>query len=507
MKPSEINKIEKELQAASEQTKARVCRDIRNNVFSLRSFRYTEEQKQHFLGLCDATDFEGAIAYLLDTMLPYLKRKDTSWYESQLLYIKVELVIVTDYTACYKRFVDEAIAESSVKILLLGFKKVLNKKHPYVGDLLYLLQELSKLPISDEVKAQKYCTYHLLAQFLRTRKIFEIIESSVQDAFLYLQEKYHCYDESDPKDMAMFNMDFRKDTFKDDWNKYHNLEVRKPMPKTTLDDIRRMLDEMDQRHAEEVHHLFMDNYIDFSDYEFRDDWMMDAYHECFHEYFCSGGEYIDQLNGYVIEILKEWQQDAYHKYQKAMKDLIWWMEDPIPEFKPSLEHEIDTAVSSVGETDNDEVVVDALMNFPLEIADIIKAGDYEDAAANLYYLFDYMAALEKKHEPWFKSLWTGGEMSKIACYFDTICELYCYLRQMKEVPNSLKDEMDIHLRIFNRKTYFFGDMWGNSRFEDLVLDGKEQFNDYSVLEECSMWKHWYLKNYGKLPALCKKSCS
>jgi hypothetical protein len=60
----------------------------------------------------------------------------------------------------------------------------------------------------------------------------------------------------------------------------------------------------------------------------------------------------------------------------------------------------------------------------------------------------------------------------------------------------MKDEMDIHLRIFNRKTYFFGDLWGDSRFEDMLLDGKEQFNNYSLLEECSMWKHWYLPNYG-----------
>ena len=150
----------------------------------------------------------------------------------------------------------------------------------------------------------------------------------------------------------------------------------------------------------------------------------------------------------------------------------------------------------MGDTDDEEVVIQALMHFPLEIADIVKSGNYEDAAANLYYLFDYMAALEKKHDHWFRSLWSGGEMSEIARFLETLIELYCHLRQLKEVPESLKDEMDIYLRIFNRKTYFFGDMWGDSRFEDLLLDGKEQFNNYSVLEECSMWKYWYLKNYG-----------
>ena len=200
----------------------------------------------------------------------------------------------------------------------------------------------------------------------------------------------------------------------------------------------------------------------------------------------------------MIEILREWQHDANYKYQKAKKDLIWWMEDPIPEFKPSLEHEIDTAINRVSDADDEEKVVNALLPFPLKIADIICAGNYEDAAANIYYLFDYLAAFEKEHEPWFKSIWGGGQMSKMACFFDVLCELYCHLRQLKEIPFRLKDEMDIHLRIFNRKTYFFGDMWYDSRFEDMLLDGKEQFNDYSVLEECSMWRTWYLDD-GRRP--------
>ena len=257
-----------------------------------------------------------------------------------------------------------------------------------------------------------------------------------------------------------------------------------------------MLSEMDERHAEEVHHLFMTNYIDYSDYEFRDEWMIDGYLECHHEYFRSCGEYLNELNNYVIEILKEWKQDANYKYQKAKKDLVWWMEDPIPEFKPSLEHEIDTAIKRVSEAEDDEIVVKALMPFPQEIAKIINARNYEDAAANIYYLFDYLAAFEKKHEPWFKSIWEGGPMSKMACFFDVLCELYCHLRQLKDVPLALRNEMDIHLEIFNRKTYFFGDMCFSSRFEDMVLDGKDQFNDYSVLEECSMWRSWYL-SYGK----------
>ena len=97
----------------------------------------------------------------------------------------------------------------------------------------------------------------------------------------------------------------------------------------------------------------------------------------------------------------------------------------------------------------------------------------------------------KAHEDWFESLWFEGEMSKIALLTETICELYCHLRQQKDLSKGLKDEMDIHLDILNKKTEFFGEMWYDSRFEDMLLDSKDQTGDFSTLEDCCMWREWY----------------
>ena len=53
--------------------------------------------------------------------------------------------------------------------------------------------------------------------------------------------------------------------------------------------------------------------------------------------------------------------------------------------------------------------------------------------------------------------------------------LYCHLRQQKDLPS---------------------DMWFDSRFEDMLLDAKKQNGDYFDLEECCIWREWYLPKLG-----------
>lgn len=499
MKPSEQKKLVTGMLSASEQTKFRICHQLKvGKYISLSNYCPSEEYDQ-FLQYVDKVDFEGAITYLHDTILPILKkRKKKLDYEIILSTISVALHSMGDIQPQQRLLIDDVITFGVIPFFLPKVKTQLRKGRYYIykDDLLYMLQQLCQQGKLQLIPNQKEAIFYLLSQILAKRDLLSIYRDAMVNSIHYLHAKYGLLNTDDPRQMLLLQGKAKRSSFIQEWEAYVQPKKVERKPRTNLDDVARMLSEMDERHADEVHHLFMANYIDFSDYEFRDDWMMDAYHECFFAYFRSGENCINQLNNYVMEILKEWKQDSYHRYQKAKSDLIWWMTDPIPAFIPSLQHEIDDAVNSVGDTDDEEVVIQALMHFPLEIADIVKSGNYEDAAANLYYLFDYMAALEKKHDHWFRSLWSGGEMSEIARFLETLIELYCHLRQLKEVPESLKDEMDIYLRIFNRKTYFFGDMWGDSRFEDLLLDGKEQFNNYSVLEECSMWKYWYLKNYG-----------
>lgn len=89
-------------------------------------------------------------------------------------------------------------------------------------------------------------------------------------------------------------------------------------------------------------------------------------------------------------------------------------------------------------------------------------------------------------------MWSGGEQTEIVNLVEVLQEVYCHLRQKKDLPVGLKNEMDIHLEIFNKRTSFFGLGWGDSRYTDMLLDGKKQYGSYADLNRSDFWTEWYL---------------
>lgn len=251
-----------------------------------------------------------------------------------------------------------------------------------------------------------------------------------------------------------------------------------------------MLDGMDMPHAEEVHYLFMNNYIDYGNYGFRDEWMIDAYVECYNGFFQTG-EGLNALNQYVIEIMEEWKEYSNYTYKKAKSDLVFWIQSPIPDFTPSFGKEIETAYEATITSDIEIALFNALLPYPAKILEQIKDNNYEQAAANIYCLFEYLVKASKVHEKWFESYYRGGQLSKIVCLTEIVHDLYCHLRQKPDLSKELKVEMDIHMSIFNTKTHFFGDQDFDSRAFDMYHDANEQVSDYSDIEDGDMWK-WYL---------------
>lgn len=257
-----------------------------------------------------------------------------------------------------------------------------------------------------------------------------------------------------------------------------------------------MLEEMDMPHAEKVHFLFMNNYIDYDNYDFRDEWMIDGYVECYNDFFQTS-EGLDALNRYVIDIMQEWKEDSYNRYKKAKSDLFYWIKSPIPAFSPSLGKEIESAYEATINSDIDAAMFKALLPYPAMILEQIKNKNYEEAAANIYCLFEHLVKASKVQEKWFESYHRGGKLSNIVCLTEILVDLYCHLRQMPDLPSELKVEMDIHMSIFNTKTHFFSEPESDSTAFDMYHDANKQVLDYSEIEDGEMWQ-WYkdkLKSY------------
>jgi len=74
----------------------------------------------------------------------------------------------------------------------------------------------------------------------------------------------------------------------------------------TLKTLQEMLDGMSVELVEKVHLLFMVNYIDYSDYDFRDDGQVESYCWCYRDLFeLKTKESQEIVNSQLIEFLDE----------------------------------------------------------------------------------------------------------------------------------------------------------------------------------------------------------
>ena len=100
-------------------------------------------------------------------------------------------------------------------------------------------------------------------------------------------------------------------------------ETANKQKRMTLKTLHEMLNGMSVELAEKVHLLFMANYIDYSDYDFRDENQVESYCWCYRDLFeLKTKESQKIVNSQVIEFLdEECQRDrsVTSAYQTALK--------------------------------------------------------------------------------------------------------------------------------------------------------------------------------------------
>ena len=285
-------------------------------------------------------------------------------------------------------------------------------------------------------------------------------------------------------------------------------ETANKQKRITLKTVHQMLDGMSVELAEKVHLLFMANYIDCSDYDFRDENQVESYCWCYRDLFeLKTKESQEIVNSQLIEFLDEWRQDAPSRYRKAKDDICYWITDEWYGFESPMQKEIESAYQVALKKNDDMTIALALSPFVPKTAELVNSGAYEAAAGSCYAIFRCLAKTCKEHEDWFlrpdggkrhpcgdaeRRGFTGygDTYTKLAIFTEAVVELYCHLRQKPDLSKRMADEMDINLEVFNLETDFFGDLHCSSRFTDMLCDAQAQYGDYSELEKCPMWGMW-----------------
>ena len=158
-----------------------------------------------------------------------------------------------------------------------------------------------------------------------------------------------------------------------------------------LRDLKSKLDNLDIDQLKYLHLLFEMNYMDDSDFWFRDEWFEDGYHDCFYDWYHNGcKETPYDLNQMVFEILEEWKERGYKRYRPAMDSIRDWCSRKWTQFESEHQAEVSAAYDAAIVHDDEKEISRNLYPFIHQVHESIRNKHYQEAISLIFCLFDHL---------------------------------------------------------------------------------------------------------------------
>ena len=121
--------------------------------------------------------------------------------------------------------------------------------------------------------------------------------------------------------------------------------------------VKGILDGLDHLHGKYVHTWFMEQYIDYGEYEFRDEWLVDGYCECYNDLMWENDPLrVKDANRYIVAFMKEWYRDDPGLYFEALGLLQEWASHQFMNMEASLKERVDKDwMNAVTEDEGEEL--------------------------------------------------------------------------------------------------------------------------------------------------------
>jgi hypothetical protein len=264
---------------------------------------------------------------------------------------------------------------------------------------------------------------------------------------------------------------------------------RKKMEKPVLkavklkNPVKEILDGLDHLHGKYVHTWFMEQYIDYGEYEFRDEWLVDGYCECYNDLMWENDPLrVKDANKYIVAFMKEWYRDDPGLYFEALGLLQEWASHQFMNMEASLKERVDKDwMNAVTENEGEELY-NRIVGYPLEICEMMhEEGREEEAVANLFYLLEKMGDLYKSNPDLFENK-TGSLVPKMELMMWWLTELYFIVKGNPAVNDDIKSDMDFFLMDLQRRTQLFDE--ASSKWDDMFVDNQP------YAEDDGLWKHY-----------------
>lgn len=223
-----IAKIRRDMLKASEKTKARICRKLYHKIAEKDFITLPEGTDKVFIDMYKSADFDQAIEYLHDIVLPAMKKQNSIRYEGCLHTIQSAMTH-HEIPTYNEELIDETWKNPMiVQPLLKRYEKEMKIYifQSHMADLIYWLESVLKHTAPEQLVGLKLCLFHLMTQAITNRKNHTFAQLYYEDTFLFFQEKYNCFDEKDSRQLALLNFKVHKNDFKADWNIFFSKDAQ-----------------------------------------------------------------------------------------------------------------------------------------------------------------------------------------------------------------------------------------------------------------------------------------
>ena len=262
-------------------------------------------------------------------------------------------------------------------------------------------------------------------------------------------------------------------------------DEEKNVKKTVVqkDSVKGILDGLDHLHGKYVHTWFMEQYINYGDYEFRDEFLVDGYCECYNDLMRTNDPLrVKDANKYIQAFMKEWYRDDPARYYEALELLQEWASHQFMDMEASLKGRIDRDWFNAVTEEEGEELYNRIVGYPLEICNMMhEDGREEEAVANLFYLLEMTGDLYRFNQNLFENK-TSSLVPKMKLMKWWLTELYLIVKGNPKVNDEIKSDMDFFLMDLQRRTQLFDE--ASSKWDDMFVDNQP------YAEDDGLWKHY-----------------
>jgi hypothetical protein len=264
-----------------------------------------------------------------------------------------------------------------------------------------------------------------------------------------------------------------------------NNDEEKSVKKTVVlkDPVKGILDGLDHLHGKYVHTWFMEQYINYGDYEFRDEFLVDGYCESYNDLMRTNDPLrVKDANKYIQAFMKEWYRDDPGLYYEALELLQEWASHQFMDMEASLKGRIDKDWFNAVTEEEGEELYNRIVGYPLEICNMMhEDGREEEAVANLFYLLEMTGDLYRFNQDLFESK-SSSLVPKMKLMKWWLTELYLIVKGNPKVNDEIKSDMDFFLMDLQHRTQLFDE--ASTKWDDMFTDNQP------YAEDDGLWKHY-----------------